>query len=122
MLNRSLGADSFAKFWRYWNPIWGYYLARYVMKPLRKFLPVWLATMLTFTVSGVLHDLVVTLIKWQPSFLITPWFVLMGGAVVVTKAFAIEYSKSVWAARALINGGLIVICCFMAYFMRHAIL
>jgi hypothetical protein len=68
MIERSLGADSFYMFWRYWNPIWGYYLSRNVMRPLSLFLPIWLATILTFAVSGGLHDLAVTLVKWRLTF------------------------------------------------------
>ena len=63
MLKRSLGANSFYLFWQYWNPIWGYYLSRKVMKPLSDFLPIWLAIILTFAVSGGLHDLAVTMVK-----------------------------------------------------------
>ncbi|WP_287008332.1 MBOAT family O-acyltransferase [Alteromonas sp.] len=68
MLSRSLGAKSFSHFWRYWNPIWSYYLSRYVMRPLSKWLPQWLTIMITFAVSGALHDLAVTLLKWHAIF------------------------------------------------------
>jgi hypothetical protein len=33
MLHRSFGAASFAAFWQYWNPIWGYGLGKYVYTP-----------------------------------------------------------------------------------------
>ena len=36
MLHRSFGAGTLAKFWQYWNPIWGYYLGRYIHGPLKK--------------------------------------------------------------------------------------
>ncbi len=35
MLHRSLGAASFAGFWQYWNPIWGYGLGKINMCILR---------------------------------------------------------------------------------------
>ena len=57
MLARSLGAGSFGEFWRYWNPIWGYGLGKYVFAPLKKALPPALALVATFVVSGALHDL-----------------------------------------------------------------
>jgi len=117
MLERSLGAGSFAVFWRYWNPVWSYYLSRYIMRPLAKSVPVWLAVILTFAVSGALHDLAVTLIKWRPTFFITPWFVLMGAAVVTTDALGITYQHRPWAVRALINAGLIALCCMATYAM-----
>ena len=78
MLKRSFGAESFYVFWQYWNPIWGYYLSRNVMKPLNRVLPIWLSILLTFTVSGALHDIAVTVIKWQATFFFAPWFTLMG--------------------------------------------
>ena len=110
MIQRSLAADSFYLFWRYWNPIWGYYLSRNVMKPLSVFLPIWLATILTFAVSGGLHDLAVTLVKWRVTFFFTPWFVLMGILVVASKTFSISYGAYHWSIRALLNITIIGIC------------
>ena len=109
MLKRSLGASSFYLFWQYWNPIWGYYLSYKVMRPLSSLMPVWFAIIGTFAVSGGLHDLAVSLVKWQFTFFFTPWFVLMGIFVVLTKKFAISYTKHSWLTRALINTSLIVI-------------
>ena len=109
MLKRSLGASSFYLFWQYWNPIWGYYLSRKIMKPLSELLPLWLAIILTFAVSGALHDLAITLVKWQLTFFFTPWFSLMGIIVLVTKKFAISYGEYHWLIRALINLSLIAV-------------
>ncbi|MCZ4338857.1 acyltransferase [Shewanella colwelliana] len=103
MLQRSLGAGTFYLFWRYWNPIWGYYLSRQVMKPLSYALPIWLATILTFSVSGALHDLAVMVVKWQFVFLFTPWFTLMGIIVVLSKQFDWSYAASPWGVRMLFN-------------------
>lgn len=72
MLTRSLGAGSFHLFWRYWNPIWGYYLSRNIMRPLTQLVPIWFAIMITFAVSGGLHDIAVSLIKWRATFFFTP--------------------------------------------------
>jgi hypothetical protein len=110
MLKRSLGAGSFYLFWQYWNPIWGYYLSGKVMKPLSQFLPIWLAIIITFAVSGALHDLAVTLIKWEFRFIFTPWFLLMGALVSLTKKMSISYHKYFWGIRASINITSIVIC------------
>ena len=107
MLLRSLGASSFHAFWRYWNPIWGYYLSRYVMKPLNLILPSWLALLFTFLVSGAIHDVAVSLIKSQLIVFLTPWFGLMGMLVVVSKYFSISYASFPWLARAIINAWLI---------------
>lgn len=103
MLMRSLGAGSFDVFWHHWNPIWGYYLSRRVMKPLSARLPVGLAQLLTFAVSGALHDVAITLVKWDFTFVLTPWFSLMGIIVVMTKLTGISYHKQIWLLRAWIN-------------------
>ncbi len=110
MLKRSLGASSFYVFWQYWNPIWGYYLARKVMKPLSGLFPIWLAITLTFAVSGALHDLAITLVKWELTFFFTPWFSLMSFMVLVTKKFGISYREHHWLIRAFINISFIALC------------
>ncbi|WP_428819190.1 hypothetical protein [Microbulbifer sp. MCCC 1A16149] len=103
MLYRSLGAGSFPIFWHYWNPIWGYYLSRNIMKPLGLFLPSWLAVVFTFLVSGAIHDLAVSLVKWKMIIFFTPWFGLMGIAVVLSKYFSISYRSYPWLFRASVN-------------------
>jgi len=110
MLKRSLGASSFYLFWQYWNPIWGYYLSRKIMKPLSQLLPMWLAIIITFAVSGALHDLAITLVKWKLTFLFTPWFILMSFIVLATKKFGISYREHHWLVRASINISLIAVC------------
>ncbi len=110
MLKRSLGASSFYLFWQYWNPIWGYYLSRKIMKPLSQFLPLWLAIIFTFAVSGALHDLAITLVKLKFTFLFTPWFTLMSFIVLATKKFGISYSEHHWLIRASINISLVAVC------------
>lgn len=110
MLKRSLGASSFYLFWQYWNPIWGYYLSRKIMKPLCQIFPMWLATLMTFAVSGALHDLAITLVKWKLTFFFTPWFFLMGFIVLATKKFGISFREHHWLIRASINITLIVFC------------
>ncbi len=37
MLWRSLGAGSFAKFWHYWNPIWGLLLGQSCSKTFNRY-------------------------------------------------------------------------------------
>ena len=78
MLRRSFGAPSFVGFWQYWNPIWGYVLGRYVYALLRRVLPPAVAFILTFAISGGLHDLATMAVSRSPAFLFTPWFVLLG--------------------------------------------
>lgn len=120
MLRRSLGAGSFPQFWQYWNPIWGYYLSLKVMRPLGKKLPRWLATITTFAVSGLLHDLAVSLVKWKLFFLFTPWFSLMGFFVLVSTNYHISYQARYFLVRALINMTIIVICFLLAILFHQA--
>ncbi len=118
MLSRSFGASSFPVFWRYWNPIWGYYLSRNVMRPIANFLPISLATFITFLVSGALHDIAVSIIKWKAIFFFTPWFGLMGLMVIVSKGAGISYGHVSWPVRALINASFIFISLGITYFLE----
>ena len=113
MLKRSLGASSFYLFWQYWNPIWGYYLSRKIMKPLSDLLPIWLAIIMTFAVSGALHNLAITLVKWELTVFFTPWFSLMSLIVLTTKKLGISYSVYHWLVRAFINISFITACLFL---------
>ena len=103
MLNRSFGAGSFAEFWQYWNPIWGYGLGKYVYSPLRRVLPRGIAVIMTFVVSGAIHDLAATAVQRSPVFLLTPWFFLLGVGVVLGRLTRLDYSGRPWMIRAGIN-------------------
>jgi len=46
---RSFGAATLSEFWQYWNPVYGYVLAYYVYRPLRRTLPRAWSVWLTFT-------------------------------------------------------------------------
>src|SRR3546814_14946088 len=73
MFQRSLGASTFAGFWRHWNPVFGYALGRYVFAPLKRAVPSALALVATFVVCGAIHDLVIMAVRGAPAFLFTPW-------------------------------------------------
>lgn len=103
MLKRSLGAGSFDIFWQFWNPIWSYYLSRFVMKPLLHFLPLNLTIILTFFVSGLVHDIAVTLLRGEISYFITLWFSFMGAVVVVSKTLNFSYTQLGFYSRVIIN-------------------
>lgn len=119
MLSRSFGASSFPVFWHYWNPIWGYYLSRNVMRPVANFLPISLATFITFLVSGALHDIAVSIIKWEAILFFTPWFGLMGLMVIGSKGVGISYGHVSWPVRALINASFIFISLGITYFLEN---
>jgi hypothetical protein len=118
MLSRSLGAETFAIFWQFWNPIWGYYLGKFIFKPLKGILPQALALIITFAVSGFIHDLAIMLLKKKFTLLLTPWFLFMGLVVVLGELIGINYSKFPWIIRALINIVIISICLLGAYQVR----
>jgi len=118
MLSRAFGARSFQVFWRHWNPIWGYYLSRNIMRPLASFLPVSLAILVTFLVSGALHDIAVSIIKWKIVLFFTPWFGLVGLVVIVSKAVGISYGQFSWIARAIINASLVFVSLGITYFLE----
>lgn len=118
MLSRSFGGKSFPVFWHYWNPIWSYYLSRNVMRPLATFLPITLATFLTFLVSGALHDLAVSIVNWKTVVFFTPWFGLMGLIVIASKKAGISYGHFAWPIRASINASFIFISLGVTYFVE----
>lgn len=122
MLQRSFGAASFAGFWQYWNPIWGYGLGRYVYGPLRRVLHPAVAFILTFAISGALHDLATMAVSWSPAFLFTPWFVLMGMGAVWGRVLGMDLGKRPFWLRAAVNLAYLVFCLLPALALRSAIL
>lgn len=115
MLSLSLGASTFSIFWKYWNPIWGYYLGKFIFKPLKKILPPAFSLILTFGFCGFLHDLVIMLVRMDAALLFTPWFLLMGLWLVISDYLKLEYSNYSWLIRAFINVFIIVTCFILTY-------
>ena len=118
MMIRSLGAGMFSAFWKYWNPIWSYYLGKFVFKPLKYFLPTSLSLILTFCICGLLHDFVIMLYRWELTLLFTPWFLIMGLWVVISDFVKLDYSKTLWINRAIINITSIGISFIIAFQVR----
>lgn len=94
MLKRSFGANSFDVFWVHWNPIWNYYLNKYIYKPIERISNRYVAVILTFCFSGFIHDLVGLLIYNSTSFLFTVWFIIMGILVTFFKAQRFIYKTN----------------------------
>ena len=118
MLRRSLGAGSFAGFWRHWNPVWGYGLARYVQSPLLLIVPPAAAIIVTFAVCGALHDLVIIVVRGSPTLFFTPWFILLGVGVVLGQLVGIDLSSQPWPIRALANLIYLGICLVLTVVAR----
>lgn len=92
MLAQSFGARSFATFWQHWNPVWGWALARFVHAPVRRSAPAAVAVLATFLVSGLLHDAAASLAVRAPTFVVTPWFLLLGVGALVSRATGMDIS------------------------------
>ena len=110
MFGRSFGAGSFGAFWRYWNPVYTYYLDRFVYRPLRKVLPRPLAVVATFACSGfLLHDLPfwwgVTVLRTRslPVPFVALWFALMAVLALLEARLGLEYAALPFRARVAIN-------------------
>lgn len=119
MFRRSLGAGSLASFWRHWNPVFGYYLARFVFSPLRRMLPRSFAVVLTFLASGLVHDAVMWLFGSTTRFLFTTWFAFAGVAVVAGSAAGLDYSELRWRTRMAINVAVIATCLGISIVVRR---
>ncbi len=116
MFGRSFGAGSLAGFWRYWNPVYAYYLDRFCYRPLRRWLPRPLAVLATFFCSGfLLHDLPVW---WGVAALKTHslpipfvglWFTLMAALTLVAEKLRLDYSVLPLGARVAVNASHIAV-------------
>lgn len=119
MLYRSLGANKFSEFWHYWNPIWGYYLGKLIFKPLRMKFGKSVSIILTFIISGLIHDFVVSVLYFKIVIIITPWFILMSLSLILSNQLGIEIKSTNWFYRAFINICYIGICLFIALKFRE---
>lgn len=109
-LHRSLGAKNFSTFWNYWNPIFGYYLGKFIFKPIKTMVPVSVSFIATFVFCGLIHDAVTTLVRGKIAFFFTLWFFFMSLAVLLSKKLKHNFSKQSWIMRACINIVLISGC------------
>lgn len=109
-LYRSLGSKNFSSFWNYWNPIFGYFLGKYIFKPLKKILPVALALVFTFIFCGLIHDAVTMVFRGRTSFFFSLWFLFMGLSVLITRSLKHNFSRQSWIVRAFINLSIISAC------------
>ncbi len=112
----SFGAGSFREFWRYWNPVYGYFLYYYCYKPLRHVMPGSLCVIATFTASGFfLHDLPfgwwIRAIRMQslPLPFVSLWFAQMGLLVVLTDVLRLGWGDKSFVIRIVLNLGCIIL-------------
>ena len=108
MFRRAFGSSTFAGFWRYWNPLFSYYLYYYCYKPLDKFLPRSLVVIGTFTVSGTIHDFVASIMLLEIYILFSPVFTFWGLLVVGEEVFSLNFSRTQFWSRVIIYATIII--------------
>ena len=116
-----VGADSLKKFWKYWNPIWGYYLASYVYLPLKNYLPAGLAVLITFAASGALHDQPLACLAGAGRALLTLWFRYWGWWWLFRRSWR-SLCRAELVGRVAMNGGHLAICFVLAVLCRDWLL
>jgi len=114
MMRRSFGARSFAGFWRYWNPIFGYYLGKYVYGPMSRITPRWLALLVTFLTCGLLHDIVTLLYRGSTQFLFTFWFLFFSLGVIFGERMGLNMTRRPFWFRAAIHLAYLSLCLILA--------
>lgn len=104
-LTRTWGAPSFSAFWRFWNPVYGYFLFYYCYRPLRRLIPRAPAVVITFLICGfVLHDVLGWVMGGKVHFPeMTLMFLLWGGGVVVSDALLMDLSGRPLLVRVGVN-------------------
>lgn len=121
MVVRAFTAPTLAGFWRYWNPVYGYFLGRYIYRPLCRAMPKPLAAVLTFAFCGFfLHDL---LGPWLGAALsgkpklpfALMWFTLMGLAMVLGTACRLRLDRVPAWGRVAFHSAIIAGCFSLAF-------
>jgi hypothetical protein len=128
MIRRSFGASSFGEFWRYWNPLYGYYLYRLCYRPLRTFLPRFVCLVATFAFCGfILHDLPfgwsvgLAVANRIPFPFVTVWFVLIGIVVVIAEATSLNMAGTPFFVRASVNAGHLIVALVLTGFVVYLV-
>jgi hypothetical protein len=102
MFIRSFGAKSFSDFWRYWNPVYHYFLSYWVYRPLQKLFPRAISVILSFAFCGFFfHDLPLLPFTHKP--LITTWFLLLGIGTIVGEMLHMDLSGQPLLFRFVVN-------------------
>lgn len=103
MLKRSFGAASPRIFWQYWNPVFGYYLGKYVYQPSRSIFPPLLSLFITFAVSGLIHDAVTFAVRGFTNFFFLIFFLTSALILILSEYLNIHWSKYSLPVRVLFN-------------------
>ena len=118
MVRRSVLASSFAGFWRNWNPLFSYYLLYYSYRPLQRQLRRSLAVMVTYLLSGAVHDLAASALLRRFVFLFTPTFGLFALWVILEAGLGVSLKNLPPRIRPLYHLGLIAGSFFLVSLLR----
>jgi len=116
-ISRAFTAPTLGAFWLYWNPVYGFILARFCYRPIRRRLPDSIAVVSTFAVSGFfLHDLLLWPARLaagkRPLFpVVTLAFVVVALLVIATDALEVDMHALRPATRAAIH----LLCLALAF-------
>ena len=80
------------------------------MKPLSLVLSTKLATLLTFTISGAIHDLAISIAKQELYVFFTPWFTVMGLYTLIEIKLKLEFETKSWLLNASLNLVIMTVC------------
>lgn len=115
MFARSFQASSPRDFWKYWNPIFGYYLGKHIYSPLKTILPASIAIVITFLFSGIIHDMVALMVRGSTRFLFSTWFFFLSLGVLLGGISKIDLSKQSKPIRISFNLAYIILSLVFAY-------
>lgn len=118
MFGRSFNAASPREFWKYWNPIFGYYLGKHIYAPLKRVFPASLALIVTFLFSGLIHDVATILVKSSTRFLFTTWFLFLGLGVLWGGMLNVDLSKQGKPTRVIFN----LMYLFLSFALAYSLL
>jgi hypothetical protein len=128
MFTLSFGAGRPTEFWRYWNPVYGYYLYLWCYRPLHRWLPRGPALLLTFAASGFLfHDLPfgwwvrALSTRLLPLPFVSLWFVLIGIELLLSEALNVSYTARPFAVRLAVNALAILMPLAVAFWLSRVI-
>lgn len=121
---RPFEATSFRRFWEFWNPVYGYFLGRFVYSPLKRVFPRSACVVLTFAFSGfVLHDLPAWLISGAeyPACRISSWFTTIALGIIASDGLRLSFDGSSRIFRALLHALFLASTLYISIWLRSMI-
>ena len=128
MCMQAFTATTFRRFWHYWNPLYGYYLANFCYVPLRRVATKRVSFVTTFAVSGfLLHDLPVAILLGTgklPFPFVTVAFIGIAVIILISEFFGVKLDRVSrhWrvASHIAVILGAFTVSAMVAALYRHA--